>query len=349
MIVFDRETKKGRLLDPRADYAEKVVESEVRTDPLTGQTGRICHFAFDIAPPADLSQLVDGSAATCPFCPPHVSTITPRYPADFLAEGRLERGQAVLFPNLFPYDDISAIAVISAAHFHAMDDIPAAVIEDGLGIARDFYRRVEAESVADQDSYGIVTWNYMPPAGASQVHPHMQVIHTTSPGNGLRRHLDAAETWRQAHGLAYAEALVEAEQQAGERWIGESGSVLWLAPFVPTGILGDCIALFPGRATVTELSDAEITDFAAGLQAALKGYAARGLWSFNLVFQPDRAGTDAGRHWLTARLVPRLYINPALHVTDVAYMQLILEERFAMTYPEDNAAQLRAAWAAGAG
>jgi galactose-1-phosphate uridylyltransferase len=143
--------------------------------------------------------------------------------------------------------------------------------------------------------------------------------------------------------------LVEAERQTGERWIGESGSVLWLAPFVPTGILGDCIALFPGRATVTELSDAEIADFATGLRTALRGYATRGLWSFNLVFQPDRAAADAGRHWLTARLVPRLYINPALHVTDVAYMQLILEERFAMTYPEDNAALLRTAWAAAAG
>ena len=344
MITFDRETKRGRLLDPRADFAERVVESEIRTDPLTGQTGRICHFAFDIAAPTDLSQMVEDSAGRCPFCAPQVARITPRYPPDFLAEGRLEQGQAVLFPNLFPYDDISAIAVISAAHFHPMDDIPTAVIEDGLGIARNFFRRIKTDAADGPDSYGIVSWNYMPPSGGSQVHPHMQVIHTTSPGNGLRRQLAAAEVWRQAHGRAYAEALVETERRAGERWIGENGSVLWLAPFVPTGILGDCIALFPGRATVTELSDAEIADFATGLRTALKSYAARGLWSFNLVFLPDRAAATAGRHWLTARLVPRLYINPALHVTDVAYMQLILEERFAMTYPEDNAAHLRAAW-----
>jgi hypothetical protein len=45
-------------------------------------------------------------------------------------------------------------------------------------------------------------------------------------------------------------------------------------PFVPIGLLGDCVAWFPGRATLAEqLSDAEIADFARGLTRALRGFA----------------------------------------------------------------------------
>jgi len=343
MINFRKETKTGRFLDPRAEFRESAVEAEVRYDPLTGATGRICHFAFESAPPADLGTLVEKSATNCPFCPNAVRAITPRYPDDVMPGGRLERGQAVLFPNLFPYDDISAIAAISENHFHPMCDMPVRVIEDGVGIARDFYLQI-AEAAAE-DRYGIVTWNYMPPSGGSQIHPHMQVIHTTHPGNGSIRHLAAATAWRDANGRSYVADLIERERADGERWIGESDRTQWLVPFVPTGVLGDCVAVFPEKATVADLDDADIADFAVGLRRVLSGFAERGLWAFNLVFQPDAAGADGGRHWLTARLVPRLYINSALHVTDVAYMQLVLEERFAMTYPEDNAARLRSAWA----
>ncbi|MCP4330288.1 MAG: hypothetical protein GY791_17825 [Alphaproteobacteria bacterium] len=337
-----RETKAGRFLDPRNGFAETLVESEVRTDPLTGDSGRICHFSFDLAPPVDLSQMIETSAESCPFCPEKVRAITPRYQDDFLPGGRLEWGEAVLFPNLFPYDDVSAIAVLSEAHFLPMENVPARIVADGLHVAREFFRHIEKDRVAARDSYGIVTWNYMPPSGGSQVHPHMQVIHTTSPGNGLRRHLEAAESWAQFHGRPYAEALVETERNNMDRWIGEQDGISWLVPFVPTGILGDCIAVFPDSCRISDLTDAEIDGFSTGLRAVLGAFAARGLWSFNLVFLPDHGSAERDRHRLTARLVPRLYINPAYHVTDVAYMQLILEERFAMTYPEANAAQLRA-------
>jgi galactose-1-phosphate uridylyltransferase len=40
----------------------------------------------------------------------------------------------------------------------------------------------------------------MPPAGASQVHPHMQVVATADPGNALRREQAAAQRWREQRG-----------------------------------------------------------------------------------------------------------------------------------------------------
>ena len=344
-IRFRAEKKFAHLHDPRRNFELVQVESEIRFDPLTGSTGRICHFSLANLPVPDLSGIVSESRAACPFCPGKVESITPRFPEEVVPGGRMRRGEAVLFPNLFPYDDISAVAVICSEHFHPMDAVPEQVVCNGIGLARDFFLHAR-DRVEDGGGFGLATWNYMPPAGGTQVHPHMQVVLTANPGNAVTRELKAESAFLAHYGACYAQALLRAEQARGERFIASTGSVAWLVPFVPIGLLGGCVAWFPGRATLAELSDAEIVDFARGLSCALRGFAGRGMWSFNLTFFPARFGASNGSHWLSARLLPRFYLNPKLHVTDASYQQLLLEERFAMAYPEATAALLRAAFAA---
>jgi galactose-1-phosphate uridylyltransferase len=338
-IEFRAERKTARLHDPRRGFALAAVESEIRYHPLTGDTARICHFSLAAPPPVDLGAMVEASRGACPFCPGKVEGVTPRFPEDIVPGGRVRHGEAVLFPNLFPYDDLSAIAVPCGEHFLAMDAIAPRVVADGLGVARDFMRIV-APRFAPGTAYGIVTWNYMPPSGGTQVHPHLQVIVTENPGNGPRRELAAAAVYRARRGRAFAADLIDAER-GGSRWIGERGRVAWLVPFAPTGVLGDAMAVFRERTSLLDLDDADISAFAESLARVLAGFAARGLWSFNLCLQPDAFGESSGRHWLAARLVPRLYLNPTLRVVDVAYLPLLLEERFAMSWPEEVAAALR--------
>jgi galactose-1-phosphate uridylyltransferase len=340
MIEFRTETKRARLHDPRKDYALVEIESEVRRDPLTGDSARICHFAMRAPPPPDLATIDGLSRPACPFCPERIGAVTPRFPDDLIPGGRLRSGDAMLVPNLFPYDDFSAIAVLCSEHVQPMDAMPGRLVIDGLSVARDFMR-VAAARLASGPAYGIVTWNYMPAAGGTQVHPHMQVIVTANPGNALARQLAAAEAFRLRTGGVYADALLDAER-GGPRWIGARGRVEWLAPFTPTGVLGDAMAVVRGRATIADLDDADIADFAASLVRVLAAFAARGLWSFNLCLMPDAFGGPAARHWLTARLLPRFYLNPKLYVSDASYLQLLLEERFAMLTPEEVAADLRA-------
>jgi galactose-1-phosphate uridylyltransferase len=343
-IEFRVEKKRARLHDPRRGFAAVEVESEVRYDPLTGNSARICHFAHSGTRPPDLAEMAAATRSECPFCPERIEAVTPRFPDELVAGGRLRRGGAVVFPNLFPYDDVSGIAAMCPEHFFAMDAVPTQAVVDGLTAARDFLR-IAAAGVAGGAGYGIVTWNYMPASGGSQVHPHMQVVATANAANALRRELAAAEAWLARRGRPFATELLEAERD-GPRWIGEEGGVAWLAPFAPSGLLGDAAAVFADRAAVTELTDADIASFANGLVRVLRGFAAQGLWSFNLCLMADAFGRHPRRHALTARLLPRFYLNPRLHVSDVAYMHLLLEERFSMTYPEEVAARLREAWTA---
>jgi UDPglucose--hexose-1-phosphate uridylyltransferase len=341
-LEFRKEIKQGRYYDPRRNFELSTIASEIRYDPLTGDSGRICHFTLTATVPPDLQELAARTAVNCPFCPENVLRVTPRFPENLLPEGRLQYGGAVLFPNLFPYDDISAVAAISERHFLSLEDIPIQVIEDGVGIAREFFRRIEIRCRDETEpGYGIVTWNYLPPAGGTQVHPHIQVTYTSNPGNRLRRELAAEYAYREHHGCTYLAELLAAEREEGVRWLGTSGSVQWYVPFTPTGLLGDCVGVFPERATLSELSDRDIRDCAEGLQRVLRGFSTLGLWSFNLTFFPDRHGASAASHWLNVRVVPRLYLNPVTHVPDVSHLQLLLEEHFAMAYPEETAARLR--------
>ena len=338
MIDFRAEKKLARLHDPRQGFALAEVEAEVRYHPLTGESARICHFSLKASPPVELAAMVETSAATCPFCPGQLAAITPRFPDELVPGGRLERGAAVVFPNLFPYDDVSGIAVLCGEHFHPMDAMPERLVVDGLTAARDFTRLV-APRFAGRDAYGIVTWNYMPPAGGTQVHPHMQVVVTTTPGNAVARLLVASDAYAARTGSVLAGS--PRSERGGPRWIGDAGRVAWLAPFAPIGVLGDAMAIFRGRSTIAELDDDDIATFAATLARVLAGFAARGLWSFNLSLLPDRLDASGDRHWLTAHLVPRLWLNPRLHVGDASHFQFLLGERFAMLHPEEVAAGLR--------
>ena len=346
MIEFRTERKLARLHDPRRDFALTEIESEVRYDPLTGTSARICHFALRAPPLPDFAAIAAQSARHCPFCAGEVERVTPRFPDDLIPGGRLRHADAVLFPNLFPYDDLSAVAVLCGEHFQPMDAMPARLAANGLLVAREFMRRA-AGRTGPWPAYGLATWNYMPPAGGTQVHPHMQVIVTTTPGNALARQLAAAEAFRARSGRAYGEALVAAER-GGERWIGERGRAAWLVPYAPTGVAGDAMCVFRDRTTVAELDDADVADFAASLSRVLAGFAARGLWSFNLSLLPDAFDAPSRGNWLTARLLPRFYLNPALHVSDASYMQLLLGEPFSMLRPEEVARDLRASFATAA-
>ena len=343
-IQFRKDKKRTEFLDPRNEYKLSEVETEIRYDPLTSTSSRICHFSRDKMDPPDLTEMVEASTGFCPFCPEHIDTVTPKYPDSFLEGGRLSLGDAKLFPNLFPYDDVSALAIISSQHYLPMDDMPVQALVDGISIAQEFFLKKDNRQTVGKKFYSMVTWNYMPPAGSSLIHPHLQVLHTSNPGNALRREIEAENSYYEEHQSNYMEDLIKSEQSSGERWVGTHGAAQWFVPFSPTGIIGDVIAAFPGKATLADLSSDDIREFAEGMNNILKTFSEYGLWSFNFGFFPAADGSDPEEHWLYARIVPRIFVNPMTNAGDASYMQFLIEERVAMVYPEVTAERLRAGW-----
>ena len=99
MVEFKKVVQKTRLLDPRCGYVPVEVTSEVRFDPLTGETGRVAHFLPTWPPPAGQDAgRVFIQGGSCPFCPENVERLTPKFPENVVPGGRLRKGEAVVFP-----------------------------------------------------------------------------------------------------------------------------------------------------------------------------------------------------------------------------------------------------------
>ena len=67
-MKFESIKKETVILNPQKDMAERRIPSEIRIDPLTGRTARICHFMKLQWEKPDFNALVSGTEAWCPFC-----------------------------------------------------------------------------------------------------------------------------------------------------------------------------------------------------------------------------------------------------------------------------------------
>jgi len=97
---FTAHQKETIILDPGNNGARKAIPSEIRRDPLTGRSARICHFTKLQWEKPDFEKLVAGTEKICPFCPDKVLQITPGFPEEILPEGRLFADDMILFPNI---------------------------------------------------------------------------------------------------------------------------------------------------------------------------------------------------------------------------------------------------------
>ncbi|MCL5972773.1 MAG: hypothetical protein M1499_09480 [Firmicutes bacterium] len=337
-MEFERITRTTHYLDPRKDYQQTTIESEIRRDPLTGMSGRIAHFAGVQFPEIDLEELsrLSLSRGPCPFCPELVEQVTPKFPSDISPQGRFRQGEAIVFPNLSPYDTHSAVTVMTKAHLVPVGDLTPQRIQDALSASVDYFRAVNR--VEHHMGYGLISWNYFPMAGASLLHPHLQIYATDHPGNFLGAEIEAGKRYREQTGHIFWEDLIAEERRRGERYVGAVGNTEWLMPFVPQSFVADVQAIFPGRYSILDLTTTDLRDFALGLQHIFRYMEQRHIYSFNVAFFPGAAAVDDT--WVHARLSFRGMFNPLLHSADVSAIRQLYDEPFTTSYPEEVARDL---------
>ncbi len=343
-VRFERYAKVTRYLDPRQDGQETQIACEVRRDPLTGRSGRVAHvLGFELRP-VDFTQMIADSRATCPFCPERLFAVTPRFPPDVVPQGRVQRGEAVVFPNLAPYDEHSAVVAMSQAHYIAMADFTPALLRDAFGASLDYFRQVARQPRTD---YTLIFWNYLPASGGTQIHPHLQIFATDTPGNAVEDELAASARYTATEGGCYWLDLAAEEERLGERFIARGAHSTWLTAFVSESLLADILVIFPAHRTLLDLGEeaAALDEFCDGLARALGRLAVEGVYSFNLALYSGAAsGRDDDHFRLHARLSPRVYMTPRLWGTDTSALQHLYHEHFMVRAPEAAAASLRPAF-----
>ncbi|HEY7349161.1 MAG TPA: hypothetical protein VH599_12685 [Ktedonobacterales bacterium] len=337
-IRFERREKMARYLDPGADFQETAIPCEMRLDPLTGRSGRVAHVGAAHLSPPDLEPLIEASRQSCPFCPERIFRVTPRFPADVIPEGRLQQGEAMIFPNLAPYDEHSAVAVMSQAHYVPIGAFSQALLHDAFGVCQQYVRRVQHLA---HTTYALVFWNYFPASGGTQIHPHLQVFATDTPGNALLEELAASLRYYREAGRSYWADLLAEEERLGERFVSRGTYSAWLTSFVSQSVLGDTLVLFPGQQTLRNLPEAALDEFCLGLGQALRHLESQGVYSFNLACFSGVTGREDS--WLHVRLSPRIYMTPRIWGGDTTALQHLYQEHFMLQTPETAAEGLRQA------
>jgi UDPglucose--hexose-1-phosphate uridylyltransferase len=302
---------------------------EVRHDPLTGHTSRILpERGLMPAGDFDLAGFARETRPGCPFCPDRIDSLTPRLPAGIHPGGRITRGQAVLFPNLHAYSSHSAVSVYSPGlHYLPLGEMTHRLIADNLAVQADYARAVMA---ADPGSrWASVNANHMLPSGSSLFHPHMQGIADSQPTTFQRLLAEVPPERYQAY--------LEAERRSGERYLGDTGRVQWLASFAPVAP-AELRAFAPGVCSPAELGHDLVDELAHGLQLALGVYAEHGFESFNLAIYGAPPGT-AG-YPLNLRLACRSNLRP-FYRSDSTFL-----ERLHWEGAVDLAPETVARWAA---
>jgi UDPglucose--hexose-1-phosphate uridylyltransferase len=336
--AIERETV---ILDPTNNMQRKTIPSEIRKDPLTGRTSRICHFMALKWQKPDFDQLVSGTEKICPFCPDKVMKITPCFPEDIFPEGRMVLDDKVLFPNIAPYDSLGAVATVGSQHFIPMTEINPHRITDSFRLAMKFFRRVD-EIKHPESVYHLVNWNYMPASGSSLIHPHLQVFATSYAPHLLQEELAAAKDYMEGRGKNYWKDLVQTEQNNGERFLGTIGRTAWLTVFAPLGVAGDVVAIVDNVCCTLELTDDDLHDLALGLTKLMAIYDTMGIYNFNMNFFPGSVGDDYTRFHLV--FSPRTFFNQALGTPDIGALRNLYNEGICMAFPEEINALLKSAF-----
>jgi galactose-1-phosphate uridylyltransferase len=327
--AIERETV---ILDPNNNMARKSIPSEIRKDPLTGRTSRICHFMPLKWEKPDFDQLVAGTKEYCPFCPDKVMQVTPCFPEEIVPEGRMVLDDKVLFPNIAPYDSLSACATLGDRHFIPMTDFEPERLADAFKLTIKFFHQIDKINHPEAVYY-LVSWNYMPASGSTLIHPHLQVFASAYAPNQLREELLAADRYQKTNGTNYWDDLVQAEKTAKKRFLGRIGRSNWMTVFAPLGVAGDVVAVVDDTRSTLDLRDDDLTDLASGLNNLMAAYDKMGIYNFNVSFFPGAAEDHFTRFHLV--FSPRSYFSQALGTPDVAALRNLGNEGVCMAFPED--------------
>ena len=291
---------------------------QYRRESLTGIRCRISPVRverkIDTVPALPLSR--EG----CPFCPDSIGVATPT----FEDGSRLRHGESVTFPNLYPYAERHIVTVITPDH--ATGRFGVRCLADALSGA--------AEALSRSPGYASINWNYLPSAGASIVHPHLQGIADTEPTFLAGLYIAAARRYLADHGRLYWDDLVEHERRSG-RFLFED-EIFWSASPVPLGERE-----VRGVLPVSTLADIGpyIEPLADGILRIIKFYRSLGTHAFNVSILFDAPGAGRG-HRAFCSLIARLNPN-SLSMCDSAFMERLHLEPVILTLPEDLGALFR--------
>lgn len=343
-IVFQRWRQTAVFHNPLKEGNLDSQDIEARVDPLTGHQS-FFNKAIEgkisvLYPHTDrdyLHQRAEAAREKCFLCGDRWKTVTPRFSEKLVPEGRLARGEVILFPNLFPLAAYHAVVRLGDVHFRSLDNLPPSLLRDALLVTLEFIKRCH-----EADSSGLfftINANYLFPAGASAIHPHFQIVGSPRPGTHHEMLLERSRAYLEKQGTCYWNDLAESEREEGERIIGELGRSLWFSAYAPMGA-NEVNALWPDVSHFLEWDETDVERLAEGLSKALRAYHAMNFSTFNFSCFSGPLGKETPGFRIFLRFVNRQNVYPH-HRTDDYFFQKLLKNEIIIQRPEALAGLVR--------
>jgi UDPglucose--hexose-1-phosphate uridylyltransferase len=290
---------------------------QIREENLTGQRCKIS--------PERLNRRLDaafsppGTPHDCPFCPTHLVSVTPT----FTDGKRICIGESVTFPNLFPFAEWHTVTIITRDHYR--EEFTKSEIKDAfLG---------QVSSLRRVSGFRSINWNYLPSAGASIAHPHLQGMVDRRPPPIVEKYLIACKAYTLKTGRSYWKDLKDHEKETPRYLLGDE--LFWYAHFVPLGER-EVRCILP--ISCMEEFESVIDEFTINLLSMIRFYRTLGTHAFNLSVFFDQ---EKSRHFSAfCSLIAR--INPNTSSTsDTAFMERLHLEPVILTPPESIGERFR--------
>jgi len=343
-IQFVSFKRKSKFISPLKNFQEDVHLLEHRQDPLMGTMSILGYNLADKAKMLfgdidhDLiEQVAQESKPRCFMCPEKVNTTTPKYSSDILPQERVNLGEATLFPNLFPLSEFHAVCALTHTHYLNLRDFSPEILANGIQACLKFVK--SAFNANSSAKYMTLNCNYLFPAGASVVHPHMQVLGGDVPYTYLKSMLEDSLQYFEKNQSNFWNDLISAEKKARERYIGKTGEIEWIATFSPLGV-NEVQGIIREKSNFLELSQTQVKALGEGISKILKFYEEEGYSTFNFVIYSGPMGETIDWFWSNMRIISRanVYKN---YRTDDYFLQKLLGTEIILTPPEELADKLK--------
>ncbi len=340
-IEFESVKESIRFHNPLQNMEEVEDVIERRRDPLTGRwaigTSRLKDKAgmfFGASDRELIKAVAEKTRENCFFCPENVYKTTPKYKSEWLSEGRLKQGDALLVPNLFPLAPIHAVIILGERHYRELSEFDAELLYDGLKAAVDFAKIVHR---SDEDlKHMTINGNYLFPAGATIVHPHLQLMGGKNAFTEIEKLKSDCDRYRDENRGDYFKELIETEKENNERYVGEKNSVHWVTPFAPMGA-NEVLGILPECRSLGELKKTGLRGLAEGMSKVLSYYEKRGYSTFNFTVYSDSMHTkDASSFPVFVRMITRQNVYENYRADDY-FIQKLLGVELMLTSPEETA------------
>ncbi len=341
MIVFNKKELTANFTDVSGKRLKRV--QQVRIDPVTQIQCRITP-SRSLENERGTEKLhtppeIDLDKSNCPFCPENLERLTPCLASQVCVEKRLTNHQSILFPNLFPYTEWSAVSLFDDIHHVEIGTATIGSYRDSFTNCSDYLTRVK--KVDPQATYMAITQNHLPGAGGSLIHPHLQVHATKQITNNhmlLNRH---AKDYRVRYDSCIMSDLLLAEQKAKDRYIGKTGPWEWITAFAPSGFY-EIWAIAKSESSLLIPEKTEIWQgLAEGVLNTQRFYRSmnRNAYNLKLLSTEDGDKTPCLQVSLTARSSYAPWVR-----SDFSGFEIATGEMATFTYPETVAEKARAFW-----